>query len=259
MSIKANLVLAIALAMTIAGTAGACPVPEGAQHVPVLTYHEIVERHQDVKNGAMIPLQEFKQQMTWLKNNGFVTITCSDLAGFLHNGKRLSPKSVLVIFDDGYESVYTRVFPIMRSLKLRFAVAIIGSLIGTQTSDGLRYLTVDQMREMSASGYLEIQSHTFDCHERATGEPTDGLLRDFASFDALVKSWNLGPANSFIYPYGLVTSDLKRAIDLHGYLMAFTTARGAVTRGSDPLQLPRIVVFPGTDTSVLQKALRRPD
>jgi peptidoglycan/xylan/chitin deacetylase (PgdA/CDA1 family) len=250
--------LAALLVGALAGAAGACPVPEGARHVPVLTYHEIVERDQDVKNGAMISVREFRNHMVWLKNNGFGTITCWDLQEFLLKGKRLPPNSVLIIFDDGYESVYTRAFPVMRSLRMRFAIAIIGRLVGTETRDGLRHLTVDQVREMCASGLVEVQSHGFDCHEDSTAATVEHLRRDFETFDALVRSWGVEPPHSFVYPYGRVTADLKAAVAGHGYLMAFTTARRAVTRTPDSIQLPRIVIFPGTDTSILQKALRPP-
>lgn len=73
-------------------------------------------------------------------------------------------------FDDGLEEHYTAVFPQLKRFGLKASFGIIGSKVG-RDHKGIRCMTWEQLREMSADGQ-EITSHGFHhlSHEKLTGE-----------------------------------------------------------------------------------------
>jgi biofilm PGA synthesis lipoprotein PgaB len=81
---------------------------------------------------------------------------------------------VLLTFDDGYQSFYTRVFPILKKYHYPATIALIGSWIdGIDTPDelGKQLLTWKQVREMAKSGLVEVASHTYDLHKSVVANP----------------------------------------------------------------------------------------
>lgn len=62
-----------------------------------------------------LPEEKFEEQMRYLEENGFHSITVDELqAHFLH-GKRLPKKPVVLTFDDGYEDNFSAALPILKN------------------------------------------------------------------------------------------------------------------------------------------------
>jgi biofilm PGA synthesis lipoprotein PgaB len=76
-----------------------------------------------------------------------------------HDGKTLPPKAVLLSFDDGYSSFYTRVWPLLQAWNVPALWAPVGSWVDTPANQkvnfgGLmtprdRFATWDMVRELS--------------------------------------------------------------------------------------------------------------
>ena len=67
--------------------------------VPVLNYHQI----NDEKHSALtLHVDQFKEQMEYLHNHGYNTITLNQLYDYLQNGSDLPEKPIVITFDDGY-------------------------------------------------------------------------------------------------------------------------------------------------------------
>lgn len=80
--------------------------------VPILMYHRIASVPGD-RNA--LPVEKFEEQMRYLEENGFHSITMEELqAHFLH-GKRLPKKPVVLTFDDGYEDNFSAALPILKN------------------------------------------------------------------------------------------------------------------------------------------------
>lgn len=65
------------------------------------------------------PPHLFHQQMAYLKNNGYRTISPEMLFHFLKYRHQIPKKSVLITFDDGYRSVFEYAVPILKNLALQ--------------------------------------------------------------------------------------------------------------------------------------------
>ncbi|MDU6902812.1 MAG: polysaccharide deacetylase family protein [Veillonella sp.] len=71
--------------------------------VPVLNYHQI----NDEKHSALtLHVDQFKEQMEYLHNHGYNTITLNQLYDYLQNGSDLPEKPIVITFDDGYVDNY---------------------------------------------------------------------------------------------------------------------------------------------------------
>ena len=81
----------------------------------VLLYHHVVPK--DADTSSIISLSDFESQMEYLYKHGYYTASLKELEEFLYDEKELPEKTVIITFDDGYESNYIYAYPV---LKIRF-------------------------------------------------------------------------------------------------------------------------------------------
>ena len=141
----------------------------------VLNYHDIVETESAASLDNMdVSIDHFEAQLAWLKANQFKIISVQDLIDAKEGKRPLPPKAILLTFDDGYQSFYTRVFPILKKQHIPATVALVGSWMppyDSKDKPGKPLLTWEQVREISDSGLVEIASHSFDLHHGIQGNP----------------------------------------------------------------------------------------
>ena len=156
--------LVLVLAMVVAGcgvlsqktepTSSVPPVKEvkmvHPSGIPVLMYHKVGD---DKDNDAVIREDLFREQMKFLKDNGYNPLTMEQLYEYVVNGAAVPEKPVVLTFDDGYADTYSIVYPIMKEYGFPATVFINPGDIGTR-------LTWDQVREMHKNG-ITIANHGF--------------------------------------------------------------------------------------------------
>ena len=92
--------------------AGVAPVlsaqaqPAGQRFVSI-SFHDVVDRVEDLDNDA-VTLTRLVQFFDWLKGNGWTAVSLDDLAAANRGVRPLPDKAILITFDDGYKSLYTR-------------------------------------------------------------------------------------------------------------------------------------------------------
>ena len=85
-------------------------------------------------------------------------------------GAQLAPKSVMLTFDDGYESNYKLAFPLIKKFHAKAVIApIVCRISDHETNWGDVHLNWNMCREMIDSGLIEFGSHTYDLHEYKSG------------------------------------------------------------------------------------------
>jgi len=221
------------------------------QQIPVLLYHDL-KPGAGSENGAIVSVEEFAAQMQWLHDHGYTTISTDDLFRWLQGETELPPRSVLITFDDGYESMYQYAYPILKRYGFQAVVFMVTGLSGQRTGS-LSYLSWEQMQEMEASGLVEIQGHTHDGHRLVDGVPVlttwpAGEIRsDLERLNRSLTLHGLRPVTAFAYPYGVYDADVIEVLKAAGLKLAFTTQHGYVSKDADSYTLNRVIVFPGTD------------
>lgn len=131
---------------------------ESALSVPVLIYHGIVE---NVVGEGDVLYEDFKSQMISLKENGYETITLTELYNFLNNGANIPKKSFVLTFDDGRKDSYFPVDPILKALDYEAVMFIIS---GSVKDNDVYHLTRNEIISMLATNRWEIGSHSSDGH-----------------------------------------------------------------------------------------------
>ena len=82
--------------------------------IPVLMYHDLVHSKTD-QNPSILEVAKFKEQMDYLKVNGWTTITPQQLESWVGKKITLPKKSILITFDDGYKSTIDLAYPILKN------------------------------------------------------------------------------------------------------------------------------------------------
>lgn len=102
-----------------------------------ITFHDVrddVAREGD-RDLYAISTKNLGRYFAWLKQEGWQTISLQDVWDARQKKKKLPKKSVLLTFDDGALSSYTRVFPLLKQYKYFAAFAIPTSWINGNTKD----------------------------------------------------------------------------------------------------------------------------
>src|SRR5258708_18228886 len=126
--------------------------------VPILLYHyiEYVQDKKDVTRQLLnINPNIFEQQVKTLVDAGYTFMTAQELGDILDGKGKLPQKPILLTFDDGHWDFATVVLPILKKYHVKATAYIISGFIG-----GADFMTSDQLKNVIASGLVEIGDHT---------------------------------------------------------------------------------------------------
>jgi len=122
----------------------------------------------------------------WLRAHGYHVISLQQLVNARTGQGTLPDKAVLLTFDDGLSSVYTKAFPLLKAFKYPAVVAVVGAWADLPADGKVEngahpfyredFATWDELREMQDSGLVEIASHTFDQHHGIPANPQGNLI-----------------------------------------------------------------------------------
>jgi peptidoglycan/xylan/chitin deacetylase (PgdA/CDA1 family) len=235
------LLLLLTIASSVTGTravAGRQYSPADIVDIPVLNYHKVDNQ----PLALSLSPQEFDEQMSYLAENGYNTISPDQLSAYLKYGRPLPDKPVLITFDDGYRDNYTNAFPILKKYGFTATIFLVTSLVGHDD----RFLTWDQVREMQKSGFT-FGSHTVN--HLALTKLTDEQVQSELVESSREIERELGTRpRYFAYPTGAYNRQLAEMVRQAGYRAAFTIRYGQVGLNSDPFALERIPIFHGGQT-----------
>ncbi len=119
-------------------------------NVPVLMYHAVSDDLWGYWDLFVSP-QTMEEELIYLQENGFETIWFEDLSHIEDY-----EKPVILTFDDGYDDNYTELFPLLQKYNAKATIFVIPKAVGTPHK-----MTAEQVYELSQSGLVSIQSHTY--------------------------------------------------------------------------------------------------
>ncbi|QWF71408.1 poly-beta-1,6-N-acetyl-D-glucosamine N-deacetylase PgaB [Methylomonas paludis] len=141
----------------------------------VLNYHDILEEEERVPPFDRIGVnkQHLEQHFAWLKKNNYHVISVQDVLDARQTGKSLPDKAVMLTFDDGYQSFFTRAMPLLKKYHYSATLAVVGSWLEQPASyEGSKpIMSTAQIREVMETGLVEIASHTHDLHHSIPANP----------------------------------------------------------------------------------------
>lgn len=211
------------------------------QGIPILAYHRF-----DPVTAAYttVRVSTFNGQLDTLAKDGYTVVPLEQALNVLQKRAPMPPKPIAVItVDDGHESVYKHLFPIIKQRHIPVTLFIYPSAI----SNASYALTWDQLREMKASGLVDIQCHTY-WHPDFRKEKKKQTPEAYAKFVdmQLTKSrakldQELGTHIDLLaWPYGIYDADLEAAAQHAGYRAAFAYDGMVAHVGDDSFAIHRI-------------------
>lgn len=207
--------------------------------VPVLMYHEIADATATSSPLAVAP-DVFADQLAYLDDAGFNTLTAGELAAFLADGVgQLPERPVVLTFDDGYGDFYTDALPLLKRHGFTGTMFQTTGWVGKE-GEAIRMLNWRELAELHESG-IEIGAHTV--HHPQLDQLPEKELRDELYISKSVLEDKLGFAvPGLAYPFGYSN---RKVIDVArelGYTYAYSVDNALTTSGAGRFTLPRLTI-----------------
>ena len=255
--------------------------PWPKNHFLGIAYHDVEDRDPDQAVVA-VRTERLIEQLAWLRENGYQAVSVDQILAARRGGPALPPKAVMLSFDDGYASFYTRVMPILRAYRWPALLAPVGSWIDTPLNKPVDFagtprargdfLTWQQIREVSQSGLVEIAAHTDANHKGVLANPQGNLepaattrlfnpatrgyeteaqfqarmRTDVAAISNKIRSVTGKAPRVWVWPYGAADGTSLAVVGEHGYEMALTLEDGLDNLGN-LMNSPRFLVASDPD------------
>ena len=204
-------------------------------HLPILMYHSI-EYTSDKNKRTVVNPEEFERQMKYLHDKGYNVIPIEKAVWYLEMKKKPPRKTVAITLDDGYENNYKFVYPVLKKYHIPATMFVIVNLIGKEN-----FLNWDEIKEMSDSGVIDIESHT-SSHPWLTSLSDEALKMELEGSKATLEK-ALGKREDYLcYPMGKYDERVKSAAKTAGYKAAFATKPTKIFSDYDIYEIRRIRV-----------------
>ncbi len=200
----------------------------------ILMYHSV-----STEGGyffAVAPT-EFDAQMNYLIKKGKKVVPLSMLIKKLKDASDLDGE-IAITFDDGYKDNFQYAFPVLKKLNIPATIFITTGIIGKRGDNGAPMLSEAEIKEMHASGLIDIEPHSLSHPKLSTLSTLDATREILESKKALEKL--LGKTcNLFAYPYGAYNEETVSIVRSLGFTAAVTVIEGTVTIGDNVFTLKR--------------------
>ncbi len=225
----------------------------GFQTIPILCYHRFGPR----SGKLTVTKASFEAQMEYLERNGYHVVPLAKVRAFLDAKQPLPRKTVAITIDDGYRSTYEIAFPVLRKYGFPATVFLYTDFVGASDA-----LTWPQMKEMIASGVIEIQPHS-KSHANLTQRLPD---ESEARYKERIRREVEVPINAirdrldaasitYAYPYGDVNETVVGELTRLKVPVGVTVTPGGNGFFAYPYMLRRSMVFGDQDLDAFKAKL----
>ena len=225
---------------------------------PTLMYHDIIEsdtQARQIDPVYSIEKDTFIKQIEFLQNSGHQSISLDEYVKLRsqsldHRSRNsLIEKSIIITFDDGHMSNYTRAFPLLQ--EYGFVATFFVTVRNIDSPDGM---TWQQLREMADSG-MSIQSHTMT-HPFLSDLSSEQIRRELGESRSILEDKLGKPVNFLALPGGRYSSTARKIAEAVGYQAVCTSKVGYNTLNTDLYSLRRWTVKRNTSISTFRSIIQ---
>ncbi len=223
--------------------------------VTILGYHDFSKTKKATE--MLIPTDKFRKQMQAIHDLGLNVITMEEFLAWKRGEKKVADKSVVITIDDGWKSVYTDAYPVLREFGYPFTVFLYTNYV----DGGGSALTTEMIKEMQQYGCTvgsHSVSHPFPAavkKERIKGSKKFSayLKQEFDESRKILRKKFKGDVTTYAYPGGFVTGEMLPVATESGYECLFTVLPGKATRTTSNFTVPRYIIL-GTHDYIFRNA-----
>ena len=216
------------------------------QKVAVLNYHFYYkEKNENCDESICLDIKRFKEQLDYLKENNFYTLTMEEFVRWIYNEIEIPEKSVLITIDDGAHGTSktngNHLIPLLEEYKMHATLFLITG-----------WWNIEDYK----SDYLDIESHTNDLHYEAkcgyrskvNCVSSQELEKDLKESIKVVNS-----NKAFCYPYYEYNDKTINIVKKLGFKVAFTGGNTKATLNVDKYKIPRYIIYDSTSIGEFKK------
>ena len=214
-------------------------------------YHEIEQDSSDYRKSPVenrpyiLRESQFREQMEHLSTHGYKVFPLGEFINRRSMERELPPETVIISFDDGHISNYTKAYPILKKYNFPAIFFVVAGRVGL--SDTLSW---NNMKEMIENG-MEVGSHTLT--HPCPSKLTDEELRYELSESKKILEENLGKDILFLSsPTGYYNPSIKTIARHIGYQAVCLGQTRANDLYSDAFALRRISIKRDYDLSMFK-------
>lgn len=192
-------------------------------------YHDIGEE----KSPWSVSPQAFYEQMKFLKENGYQTISLSQLKRGVDEGREIEDrkesdlKKMVITFDDARRGAYKYAFPVLQKFGFTACIYIVPEWIAGVNVPALEqysgFCSWMQLKELADHGW-ELGSHSF-AHKNLLQLDATSLAKDLDSAKKEIEFRTGHTARHFCYPFGKYNDEVAEAVLLR-HETAVTVEKG---------------------------------
>lgn len=232
------------------------PTPDGVHRevrVPILMYHHIEKaprRSDAIRQDLSVSPKKFEQQLRYLREEGYESITLNDLALHVTVGKPLPPKPIILTFDDGYRNAYTNAFPLLKKYSFVGTFFLISEPIDANDPNFVSWAEVE---EMHAAG-MKFEPHSYN-HPDMRNRGYDFVVFQILAPKEAIEARTKETCRFFAYPtgrYDQFVIDVLRSANFWGGVL---TQQGATHTAEDLFTLRRVRVHGGDSLDAFVRIL----
>ena len=212
-----------------------------AEKIAVLNYHFFYKNETDICHESIcLQIDKFNEQLDYLKNNGYYTVTTEEFVDWMYNETELPEKSVFLTIDDGaFGTAKDRGNYLIPALEEHDMYATL-------------FLITDWWPiEYYKSDNLDVESHTHDLHyeyrkycehrSKVNCVSYNDLVTDLKKSIDVVKK-----KEAFCFPFYESTEQSIKAVKEVGFKTAFVGGNRKATRNDNKYKIPRYPIYDST-------------
>lgn len=205
-----------------------------------------------------IGTEEFSAQLEWFQKRGWDFISATALLDALGGKSVLPAQSLLVTFDDAYESLLENALPVLRRFSAPAVVFAPTQFVGATNLFDHGLEPTERIADWKTLAAFEEAGVSVESHgssHRGFSLLSQGEIEQELEVSRQAIRKNLGKdSRMFAFPYGDAGDDqnaVRSAIRRAGYDAAFLYGGGPFALDDKRLFLPRLAMGPGVDLDEL--------
>lgn len=224
---------------------------DNSTQLPVLMYHSVIKNPSKSGKYVITP-QKFEEDLIYLKQKGYQTVSAKQLIQYVYNNAPLPEKPVVLTFDDGMYNNYEYILPILEKYNSCAVFSIVGSYTDEYSENNIvqpaySYLRWCDIEVLSDSEHIEFGNHSYNFHsisakrygtQKNKYENSLDYINTFYQDTQKMQSEFYEHCNYrpiiYTYPFGSYSKESSRVLKKMGFMVTFSCTEGINKLTHDP-------------------------